>query len=308
MRNFFFLLFALFTSLVHLAWAQDPGTTGADILKTPIGVRAAALGGTYSAIGDDVYVIGFNPAGLARVSKYSLGIDHIQGFADVQIESLSVAIPTKNYGNFGAQVIFQHMPDINNSLATDPIVTADDLVVTFADAQQFGKVAVGGAFKTIVSTLGDKQAFTQAIDLGFKVQLLETDFAAVVQNVGPAVQFQPNPQGSDPLPLTFRLAVARPLIVSPSSTLLASAEVFNIRDEGNQASVGAEYWHRSILAIRAGYRFSELDNLGGGFSAGAAIRYNLGKLEYELGYAWRPAQVSSSFIASSNIFGLLLWY
>ncbi len=308
MKKKLFIFFLLVILPISCAWAQNQGITGADILKVPIGVRPAALGGTYSAFGDDVYVIGYNPAGLARVSKYSLGIDHIQGFSDVQIESLSVAIPTKNYGNFGAQVIFQHMPNINNSLASDPVVTADDFVVTFADAQQFGKVAIGGAFKTIVSTLGNKQAFTQAIDLGFKIQLLETDFAAVVQNVGPAVQFQPDPQGQDPLPLTFRLAVAHPLIVSPSSTLLASAEAFNIRDEGNQASVGAEYWHRSILAIRAGYRFSDQDNLNGGFSAGAAIRYNLGKLEYEIGYAWRPAQVSSSFIAASNIFGLLLWY
>ncbi len=308
MNEILFIFLALVIFPINHAWAQDSGTTGADILKTPIGVRAAALGGAYSAIGDDVYVIGFNPAGLARVSKYSLGIDHIQGFADIEIESLSVAIPTKSYGNFGAQVVFQHMPDINNSLATDPIVNANDFLVTIADAQQFGKVAIGGAFKTVVSTLGDKQAFTQAVDLGFKIQLLETDFAAVIQNVGPAVQFQPDPEGSDPLPLTFRLGAARPLIVSPSSTLLASAEIFNIRDEGNQASVGAEYWHRSILAIRAGYRFSDQGNLDGGFSAGAAIRYNLGKLEYEIGYAWRPAQVSSSFIASSNIFGLLLWY
>jgi hypothetical protein len=309
MKKIFFVLLTLGSGLlVQRTWAQGAGTTGADILKTPIGVRPAALGGTYSAFGDDVYVIGYNPAGLARISKYSLGIDHIEGFANVEIESLSFALPTKDYGNLGAQVIFRHMPEINNSLATDPVVNADDLVVTFADAQQFGKVAIGGAFKTIVSTLGSKQAFTQAVDLGFKVQLWETDFAAVIQNVGPAVQFQPDPQGQDPLPLTFRLAVARPLIVSPSSTFLASAEAFNVRGEGNQASVGAEYWHRSILAIRAGYRFSDQGNLNGGFSAGAALRYNLGKLEYEIGYAWRPAQVSSGFIASSNIFGLLLWY
>jgi hypothetical protein len=291
-----------------LAWGQSPGTSGADILKVPIGVRPAALGGTYSAFGDDVYVMGFNPAGLARVSKYSLGIDHIQGFADVQIESLSVAVPTKNYGNLGAQFIFRHMPDIQNALATDPPVSASDFVVTFADAQQFGKVAIGGSFKTIVSNLGDKQAFTQAFDLGFKFQLLETDFAAVVQNVGPPVQFQPDSHGQDPLPLTFRLALARPLIVSPSSTLLASVEAFNVRDEGNQASVGLEYWHRSVLAIRAGYRISDQNNLGGGFSAGAALRYNIGKLEYEIGYAWRPAQVSDGFIASSHILGLLFWY
>ncbi len=308
MKWFFYLTCFLPLTAAFPLWAQDSGTTGADILKVPIGVRPVALGGSYSALGDDVYVMDYNPAGLARVSKYSLGIDHVQGFADVQIESLSAAIPTRNYGNLGAQIIFRHMPVIQNTLATDPTISADDFVVSFADGQQFGKIAVGGAFKTIVSTLGEKQAFTNAIDLGFKIQLWDTDFAAVVQNVGPDVQFQPNSQASDPLPLTFRLGVARPLIVSPASTLLTSAEVFNVRDEGTQASVGFEYWHRSVLAIRAGYRFSDAGNLEGGFSAGAALRYNIGRLQYEIGYAWRPAQVSSSFIASSHLFGLLFWY
>jgi hypothetical protein len=200
------------------------------------------------------------------------------------------------------------MPDIQNSLATDPPVGVQDFLVTIADGQQFGKVAVGGAFKTIVSILGDKQAFTQAFDLGVKVQFLETDFAAVVQNIGPAVQYQPDPNGSDPLPLTFRLGVARPILVSPTSTLLAGGEAFYVNDEGAQASLGLEYWHRSLLAIRVGYRFSDQGNLNGGFSAGAALRYNLGKLEYEIGYAWRPAPVSTGFIANSHIFGLLFWY
>ncbi len=303
-------LFIIFILLLapNLAWSSGPGTSGADILKVPIGVRPAALGGTYSAFGDDVYVIGFNPAGLARISKYSLGIDHVQGFADVQVESLSVAVPTQSYGNFGGQVIFRHLPNIQNTLASDPPITADDLVITVADAQQFGKFAIGGSFKTIISNLGEKQAFTQAFDVGIKVQFWDMDFAAVAQNIGPDVQFQPNSQGSDPLPLTFRLGIARPLIVSPSSTLLASAEGFYVRDEGTQGSIGIEYWHRSFLAIRVGYRFSDPGNLSGGFSAGAAIRYNLGKLEYEIGYAWRPAPVSSTFIANSHIFGLLFWY
>ncbi|HET9870086.1 MAG TPA: UPF0164 family protein, partial [bacterium] len=79
--------------------AQDPGTTGADILTTPVGVRPAAMGGTYAAFGDDVYVIGYNPAGLAGVTKYSLGMDHRDGLAGVQTEALSLAIPTRDYGN-----------------------------------------------------------------------------------------------------------------------------------------------------------------------------------------------------------------
>jgi hypothetical protein len=301
-------LLSVFLLTTNSAWALEPGTSVADILKVPIGVRPTALGGTYSALGDDVYVLGYNPAGLSRISKYSLGIDHVQGFADVQVESLSLAIPTRNYGNLGGQIIFRHLPDIQNALATDQVISATDLVVTVADAQQFGKVAIGGAFKTIISNLGEKQAFTQAFDVGIKVQLLDTDFAVVAQNIGPAVQFQPNSQEQDPLPLTFRLGIARPLIVSPSSTLLASVEGLYVRDEGAQASIGLEYWHRSLLAIRAGYRFSDPGNLEGGFSAGAALRYNLGKLEYEIGYAWRPSPVSSTFIANSHIFGLLFWY
>ncbi len=303
----------LFTTLLiffvpAFCGAADPGTSGADLLTVPVGVRPAALGGTYSAFGDDVYVIGYNPAGLARISKYNLGLDHVEGYAGVETESISVAVPTQKYGNIGGQLIYRHMPTIQNTLATDPPVNASDFVLTVADAQQFGKLSLGGAFKVIYSTLGDKQAFSQAIDVGIKIQVLETDFAAVVQNIGPAVQFQPNSQSQDPLPLTFRVALSRPLLVSPASTLLVSAEGLNVRDQGNQASMGVEYWHRSILALRAGYHLTEQGNLQGGLSLGAGLRYNLGRLEYELGFAWRPSQISSDFIASSYLFGLLFWY
>jgi hypothetical protein len=297
-----------FLLLTANSWAQSAGTTGADILEVPIGVRATALAGAYSALGDDVYVIGYNPAGLARISQYSIGLDHIESYAGVEVESLSVAIPTKDYGIFGGQLVWRHMPDIANTLATDPTISANDVLFTIADAQQFGKVSIGGSLKIIYSNLGPEQALTEAVDLGFKVELLDTDFAAAVQNIGPSVQFQPGSQSSDPLPLTFRLGAARPLIVSPASTLLASAEVFSVSDEGLQEAFGLEYWHRSIIAIRLGYRFSDAQDLQGGLTAGAALRYNLGKLEYELGFAWQPNSISSTFVTNTYTFGLLFWF
>jgi hypothetical protein len=289
-------------------WAQSEGTTGADILKVPIGVRPTALAGAYSALGDDVYVIGYNPAGLARISQYSFGLDHVISYAGVEIDSLSVAVPTKDYGIFGGQIVLRLLPTIDNTLATDAPISASDVLFTIADAQQFGKVSVGGSLKAIYSNLGEKQAFTEAVDLGVKIELFDTDFAFAVQNIGPSVQYQPNPEGQDPLPLTFRLGAARPLIVSPSSTLLASGEVFNVSDEGLQEAFGLEYWHRSIIAIRLGYRFSDAQNLQGGLTAGIALRYNLGKLEYELGFAWQPNAVSSDFVANTYSFGLLFWF
>jgi hypothetical protein len=290
------------------ALGGSPGTSGADILKSPPGVRPAALSGAYAAFGDDVYVMGFNPAGLARVAKYSLGLDHVAGYADVQTQSLSAAVPTQRFGMFGVQVVYRHLPEIKNDLAADPPVKAYDLVLGVSNSRQWGKVAVGGTFKTILLRLADKQAFTNAFDLGFKFQAGGTDFAAVVQNVGPAVRFEPDPQGKDPLPVIVRIGAARPLAVRRTATLLCGVEALHDRDEGFKASLGVEYWHKSLVALRGGYLWGEQDSLSRGFSLGAGLRHGIGRLEYEVGYAWKPSRVQADYSLNSHLFGLLFWY
>jgi hypothetical protein len=82
----------------------------------------------------------------------------------------------------------------------------------------------------------------------------------------------------------------------------------HVQDEGLAGSVGIEYWHRSLLALRAGYKWTEGGQAHGGFSAGAALRHNLGRLEYEIGYAWRPSPFSDTFTESTHALGLLFWY
>ncbi|HTC21605.1 MAG TPA: hypothetical protein VK859_12200, partial [bacterium] len=47
------------------ARSQTVGTTTADILKINEGARPAAMGGAYTAMGDDIYSISYNPAGLS---------------------------------------------------------------------------------------------------------------------------------------------------------------------------------------------------------------------------------------------------
>ncbi|MBU2531062.1 MAG: UPF0164 family protein [Elusimicrobia bacterium] len=48
------------------------GTTSADFLNLPIGARAAAMGGAYTAISEDASAIYWNPAGLVQISKLSV--------------------------------------------------------------------------------------------------------------------------------------------------------------------------------------------------------------------------------------------
>jgi hypothetical protein len=302
------VLFLLILSWAAPLWADGPGTSGGDLLKSPPGVRPAALAGTYASLGDDVYVIGFNPAGLTRVAKFSVGIDHVQGLAGIQTEAMSVAVPTHKLGMVGIQVQYRHMPNINNELATDPVVKAGDFLLTLAMARQYGHFSIGLGFKTLYSVLAEKKALANAFDFGGGYLWRGIQFSAVAQNIGTSVKYQPNAQASDPLPMTFRLGACRTFIATRQAVLLGAVEADHVRDEGLQQSVGVEYWHRTLIALRAGYRHGATDSLATGFSLGAAIRNGIGRVEYEVGYTWKPSHVDTGYTLNNHLFGLLIWY
>jgi hypothetical protein len=259
-------------------------------------------------MGDDIYVIGFNPAGLTRVAKFSVGVDHVQGLSDVQTEALSVAVPTRQLGILGVQFQFRHMPDINNALASDPVVKSADYLLTLAAAHQWGRYSGGVAFKTLYSVLAEKRALANALDIGGGALWKGIQFSAVAQNIGTTVKYQPNAQGQDPLPMTFRLGASSTFIATRQAVLLGGVEADHVRDEGFQQSVGVEYWHRTLIALRAGYRHGAIDSLSTGFSLGAAIRNGIGRVEYELGYTWKPSHADSGYTLNNHLFGLLVWY
>jgi tetratricopeptide (TPR) repeat protein len=53
----------------------DPGSsTGFPTLSIPVGVRATGMGDVYTAVGDDVYALRWNPAGLAGIKGFQLGV------------------------------------------------------------------------------------------------------------------------------------------------------------------------------------------------------------------------------------------
>jgi hypothetical protein len=53
----------------------DPAANNAfPTLSVPVGVRATGMGDVYTAVGDDVYSLRWNPAGLARMQGYQVGL------------------------------------------------------------------------------------------------------------------------------------------------------------------------------------------------------------------------------------------
>lgn len=303
-REFFFLsVFVFFPAF------QGFGAVGADILRAVVGARPTALGGLYGALGDDAFALAYNPAGIIRTSKFNLALDHQEGLAGVGVESLHFLLPTRKQGVFGFQGVFRHLPTIRNELAADDPVQAYDVVLTVANARRWNKLAVGGALKTIFSRLAEKQALTSAVDFGFLFREKLWSFAASVQHLGPKVRFEPSAgDPGDDLPLTFRFGFSRPIWFSTSGSLLGAVEGYHRRGEGWQGGLALEYWHRQFVALRGAWLTGEGEPLNHGISLGAGMHHQLGRLEYEVGYAWKPARIQSGFSLNQHYFGVMFWY
>src|SRR5690242_7888069 len=92
----FRLLFATSSFVLFLPLsvrAGGPGSTASAFLKLPSGARAIGMGESYTAAGDDVQSIGWNPAGIARMQRREFTFMHAEWFQGIRYESLAYAMP-----------------------------------------------------------------------------------------------------------------------------------------------------------------------------------------------------------------------
>src|ERR1700677_2086547 len=76
--------------------AQTVGTTTADFLKINQGAIPAAMGGAYTALGNDVYSVSYNPAGLSYIRASQLVLMHLDSLAGIEYEYMTFASVTNN--------------------------------------------------------------------------------------------------------------------------------------------------------------------------------------------------------------------
>ena len=141
---------------------------------------------------------------------------------------------------------------------------------------------IGVNLKFIYQTIDEDSAFSAMVDIGaFYPASDKLSLALTISHVGMNVKFK---NESDPLPLKIKTGVS----YKPLSGLLVACDLTNyIIDEVFYASLGAEYWIKNIVALRAGYKYGyDIDSLGSvvGLSGGMGLKlYNMG-----LAYAFAP--------------------
>lgn len=247
------------------------------------GPRAMAMGEAFTGLADDVTALSWNAAGLAHLSDPEIFFMHNQWIANLKQEFLAGAVPL--WGGCAAAQAAYLNSDIQLRRDGDGLITGSgfnpySLSAGLAFGLPVGRdFAAGASLNYAREQLDDASYQSAYADLGamFRPTGAWWSVGAAVQNLG-------LPVAGYSLPLTLRVGVAGRFF---SDQLNFTADAARTLPGWFRYGVGAEYWYRNLIALRAGYlyrpEFEGLDRLSG---LRAGLGFNI--QGYQLDYALSP--------------------
>jgi hypothetical protein len=253
-------------------------------LQIPQGVRATGMGDAYTALGDDVYSLNWNPAGLSGISGYQLGLADNEWLA-----SLGIRQQLLSYGQSlgpGAAAVslnYVNLGQLDERDASGALLGHSTASV-FAGSLGYGwamfkgrHLKAGGAFEFVDQSLYGASQSTVGADLG-----LAYDFSPAL-SAGLSVNHLGSGTPGLTLPSSLQLGLASWLL-KRSLALALDAEIpFN---SPALIKAGVEY-NLSVLALRLGWRQDLGDSDSSqqsGFTAGAGFQVG----DFRLDYSYAP--------------------
>ncbi|MDZ7399010.1 MAG: PorV/PorQ family protein [candidate division KSB1 bacterium] len=257
--------------------AQSSGT-GANFLKIPVGPRPIGLGSAFTGVGDNVYTIYWNPAGIGLIRRWEISAMYNKYFADMYYGAISGLKQFQWLGSrktgVGLGLFFHGIPewkdDLNNEKAS-----ASNIMVSAALGQRLDwlskNVSIGLNVKFARSTLVEYDAYTLATDFGIlsRWDLFSHPFmiGATIQNIGFQTAFI---KEKSPIPMGYRFGLSYRFLDCDYHHLLLATDLAKYKYSNWKLGLGAEYWFRNLIAVRSGYAFDK-DDLGD-FSFGVGVK------------------------------------
>lgn len=247
------------------AAAQD-GTGGTrSVFSIGAGSRAIALGGAFSAIGDDASVLYYNPAALRLCRRPGAVLNHIQllsGFSDATYDFLGLVYPTISAGSIGLGIMTVGTGGIRGfdefSRETGELDYRESQVIlgyAFDLPWRYvGDVTAGASVKALNQRVGEFSAAGTGLDIGFVYRPKYVRRVAVGCNLQDIV-------GAETKLVTLTDKVDRTIMVGAGYTYpfangssLSLALQMNApqRDE-KEFRFGAEYLFKNFVSVRVGF-------------------------------------------------------
>ena len=274
------------------------GTRAAILLTLPVSARGLALGEAWGAVADDESALFYNPAQLSRVRGLAVGGSLQNYVASTTLGAFAVAVPLRHGTlGFGLQLLDYGSADeivpadgSNGQVGTPTgsTVTAQDMAFTLGYGVAFGarhELRVGAALKYVRQEVASVSGGAMAGDVGAAYSLSNGwDVSAALQHLGSHLTLA---AVSAPLPLTWRAAVAAPIVRAGAFTLRPMAEARQMSGADITGVLGAEGTWRTgtsgtTLSARAGYAFRGSNDARAPLTVGAGV--TLGRLQVDYAY------------------------
>ena len=317
-----FIIILIVITLQAASFAGDfskVGTASAQFLTIGVGARAMGLGGSFTALANDVSTLYWNPAGLTNLHGFSFAVAHTEWFANISHDFAGIVYPLSSSDVVALSVIGLNTGEQEVTTVTQPEGTGifydvSDLAIGLSYARALtDRFTVGVTVKYIQQDLYNESANTFAVDIG---TFLRTGFhdliiAMNMSNFGGSMQLEGrdlititdiNNQVSGnynpdallktepwPLPLIFRVGVAMdfvggndPIVQSESSRFTLAIDGVHPNDNTEKINIGGEYaWNENVFA-RLGYKINyDVEK----WAFGVGLKFNIGGNEVGFDYA-----------------------
>jgi len=289
---FLFFLNNAYSAKIH----PDAGTTSASFLKIPVGAKASAMGGGFSAFPGYIYSFFYNPSSAASIERKVFSFSHNIYFNDISQYVLVYGFnpyfikDKKDYLSFSLNYInYGSMEKRSGLYETDPFspssvegsFKAKDMEILMNYSFFHSKdTMLGGNIKFISESIENENGRVFSADIGGikKANIKNRDFyfGLSILNIGTKIKMISEGYS---LPLAFKIGVSTKFNKS-----LLSFDMLKYSDNYPYLILGFENNIAKDLYIRLGYRYRIYGNELGfwsGFSSGFGFDYN----DFSFGYS-----------------------
>lgn len=290
--------------------AADYSTSAGRFLLLGGGARPGALGGAYSAVGEDATTITWNPAGLAYVKAIEFSFMHMIYDEDLTYEYATGTVPL-DFGTFGVNFIYLGMSPLAEMASGDTTgfdLSYSDLAFSLGFGRQINNyVGVGINAKYVKNAMGieDTTDYYKAQGFAFDAGALAVfdmfrfypkpeknlRVGVSVQNIGTGLKYI---NESHPFPLVIKPG----LFYKPIKYAEIVFDYNYIKDAPNTINIGTEILPEWILSPRAGIKIKDSVNT---YTFGGGIKYNLGSFLLQADYAFNTDDYFKTHMMSLSI-------
>ena len=289
--------------------AAQEGTGGTrSVFSIGAGSRGIAMGGAFSAIGDDASVLYYNPAALRSCRYPGVVLNHLplfSSFSDASYDFLGLVYPTVSAGSIGLGVMTVGTGGIRGfdeySRETGELSYRESqAILGYAidlPWRHAGDVTAGASVKVLNQSVGEYSAAGTGLDFGLLYRPKYVRRLTIGCNLQDIV-------GAETKLVTLKDKVDRTIMVGAGYTYpfgngshLSLALQMNApqRDE-RELRFGAEYMLRNLVSIRLGY---DAESITAGIGIGwRGFSFDYGYFSREEAGSSHPMTLSSRIGAS----------